>query len=59
MPIYEYKCELCDHHFETLQKISDEPLKTCPACRSDNLTKLISTGVFNLKGDGFHKPGMS
>ena len=32
MPIYEYKCDACNHIFETLQKISESPLIECPVC---------------------------
>ena len=35
MPIYAYKCESCGHTKDVLQKVSDEPLSTCPACGSD------------------------
>ncbi|MEQ8937697.1 MAG: zinc ribbon domain-containing protein, partial [Gammaproteobacteria bacterium] len=39
MPIYEYKCEQCGEQIEKLQKISDPPAKTCPACGKDTLNK--------------------
>ena len=42
MPIYEYQCEQCGHKLEKLQKISDEPLKTCPQCGNQSLKKLVS-----------------
>ena len=31
MPVYEYKCPKCGV-FEATQKITDEPLTTCPTC---------------------------
>ena len=55
MPIYEYKCAACGHVLETLQKISDAPLVTCPACGADALTKLISAAGFRLKGGGWYE----
>lgn len=55
MPIYEYACEACTHKFETLQKFSEEPLKTCPECNQDKLIKLISAAAFRLKGDGWYE----
>ena len=55
MPIYEYKCELCGHQLEMLQKISDEPAKTCPACGGDGLRKLVSAAAFKLKGTGWYE----
>jgi putative FmdB family regulatory protein len=35
MPIYEYKCDDCGHELEKIQKMSDEPLTTCPSCGSE------------------------
>jgi len=57
MPIYEYQCENenCGNKVECLQKISDEPLKTCPACKEDSLKKLISAAGFRLKGSGWYE----
>jgi len=55
MPFYEYRCEACDHHFEALQKISDEALVHCPACNQPNLKKLISAAGFRLKGQGWYE----
>ena len=34
MPTYEYKCETCGYVFEKLQKMTDEPVKKCPKCKS-------------------------
>ena len=55
MPIYEYQCELCAHQFETMQKISEAPLKTCPACSQDSLRKKVSAAGFRLKGGGWYE----
>lgn len=54
MPIYEYQCSACQHTLEALQKMSDEPLKTCPACHADTLGKLVSATSFQLKGTGWY-----
>jgi putative FmdB family regulatory protein len=53
MPIYEYRCEKCDSHFEVIQKFSDKPLKFCSNCKG-KLTKLISQTSFQLKGSGWY-----
>ena len=53
MPIYEYRCEKCDSHFEVIQKFSDKPLKFCSNCKG-RLTKLISQTSFQLKGSGWY-----
>ncbi|MCZ6618129.1 MAG: zinc ribbon domain-containing protein [Gammaproteobacteria bacterium] len=55
MPIYEYVCDECEHQFETIQKISEDPLKTCPECDSESLRKKVSAGAFRLKGDGWYE----
>ncbi len=55
MPIYEYKCDQCDHQLEMLQKISDYPAKTCPECGEDSLRKLVSAAAFKLKGTGWYE----
>jgi putative FmdB family regulatory protein len=55
MPIYEYDCTACNHQFETIRKISDGPLTTCPSCGQDNLTKRISKVAFRLKGTGWYE----
>jgi putative FmdB family regulatory protein len=55
MPIYEYQCKQCGHEFEALQKLSDEPLKTCPACERDSLKKKISAAGFRLSGSGWYE----
>lgn len=55
MPIYEYACTACDHKLEVLQKMSDEPLKVCPACQQSTLKKLVSAAGFRLKGTGWYE----
>lgn len=54
MPIYEYQCQECGHHFDAMQKISDDPLKECPSCKANALKKLISAPAFHLKGSGWY-----
>ena len=54
MPIYEYACDACGHKFETLQKMSEEPLKECPECHDLKLRRLVSAAAFQLKGTGWY-----
>lgn len=54
MPIYEYRCSACGSEHEVLQKISEPPLSTCPSCKADALTKLVSAAGFQLKGSGWY-----
>ncbi len=55
MPIYEYECQDCGHVFDTIQKISEEPLIQCPVCQHNALKKLISKSAFQLKGTGWYE----
>ncbi len=55
MPIYEYRCTQCSHKLEALQKFSDAPLSTCPACGKEALSKLVSAAGFQLKGSGWYQ----
>ena len=57
MPIYEYACAKCESEFEAEQRITDEPLKTCPKCRSRRVKRLISQTSFALKGGGWFADG--
>ncbi len=55
MPIYEYRCQLCGHELEKLQRMSDEALRDCPACEKPALKRLISAAAFRLKGVGWYE----
>ena len=55
MPFYEYRCSRCGHHHEELQKVTDRPLKKCPECGRNTLTRLVSAPVFRLKGGGWYE----
>lgn len=55
MPTYEYRCGACSHEFERFQKMSADPVETCPECDEDEVQRIISAGgglVF--KGSGFY-----
>ncbi len=53
MPLYEYKCASCGEVFEVLQKFSDEPLATHPACGGP-VERLLSPPAFQFKGTGWY-----
>jgi putative FmdB family regulatory protein len=55
MPIYEYRCDNCGHELETIQKVSEAPLTTCPACEKEGLRKKVSRAGFRLKGGGWYE----
>ena len=54
MPIYEYRCDKCEHEFEREQRITADPVKTCPECKSRRVKRLISQTSFVLKGSGWY-----
>ena len=61
MPIYEYKCEECEHIEEVLQKSTEGFYflgKSCPNCGSvGNMSRMLSMGSFHLKGSWWYKDG--
>lgn len=55
MPTYEYECSKCNKRFDVFQKMTDEPLKTCPDCKG-KVTRLIGSGSgIIFKGTGFYE----
>jgi putative FmdB family regulatory protein len=40
VPIYEYRCEACEHEFEILILGQEQP--ECPSCQGQNLERLLS-----------------
>lgn len=55
MPIYAYRCDSCGHSKDVLQKLSDAPLTTCPACHAESFSKQITAAGFQLKGSGWYQ----
>jgi len=56
MPTYSYTCASCCQSIEAFQKISDEPLVSCPSCGQDTLKRGIGGGSvsFRFQGSGFY-----
>jgi putative FmdB family regulatory protein len=42
MPIYEYRCDQCDEHFEELLSSSSSPMPPCPTCGASDVTRVYS-----------------
>ncbi len=56
MPTYEYICDACGHELEEFQSITAKPLKKCPSCGKNKLTRQIGTGAgIIFKGSGFYE----
>ncbi len=56
MPVYEYECKGCEKIIEVQQRMTDDPLETCPDCQG-KITKLMSMSSFQLKGGGWYADG--
>jgi putative FmdB family regulatory protein len=51
MPVYEYICKDCGHHFDAMRRMSeaDQPI-ACTACQHINAKRQLS--VFYARSDG-------
>ena len=54
MPLYEYRCDACQHVFEVIQKFSDAPIAVCPVCGQGPVEKLPSSPAIQFKGTGWY-----
>lgn len=54
MPTYSYLCSDCGHRFDTVQRMSEDPLTDCPACSKPQLVRQVSPVGFALKGSGWY-----
>jgi putative FmdB family regulatory protein len=50
MPLFEYACRGCGHHFEYLTRDGQSP--SCPACAGADLQKLLSAFAVGAPGAG-------
>lgn len=53
MPVYEYECTCCDHHFDLKQGFHDEPVTVCPQCGGKSRRVIHSVPIM-FKGSGFY-----
>ena len=45
MPTYDYKCNACEHAFESFHTMSEDNTpdkKSCPKCKEKQITKTVS-----------------
>ena len=53
MPIFEFRCTVCDHVHEFLVRASGLPAETpCPACGAQALDKLMSAAAIGHRKTG-------
>jgi putative FmdB family regulatory protein len=53
LPLYEYRCTQCGHHFEKIQSFSSEPDTECPKCQGA-LERPLTAPAFQFKGAGWY-----
>lgn len=54
MPIFEYICKECDHHFEALVYGKEKP--ECPKCHTRKLETQLSVFAVSAKGTSTFSP---
>ncbi len=54
MPIYEIVCKECGNQYERIVSFSSTDLPACPACRSADVTRLLSKPAIHFKGSGWY-----
>lgn len=53
MPIYEYRCDKCEHQFEALQTVgADGKNLACPECGATAPEKILSVFASAATGNG-------
>src|SRR5579862_6187121 len=52
MPIYEYKCNK-GHVFDVMQRMSDDPFKSCQVC-GGAAKRVLHAPAVHFKGSGFY-----
>lgn len=53
MPLYEYACEKCGHHFEKIESVNAPETKKCPKC-GGKAPRLLSAPAIQFKGTGWY-----
>jgi len=53
MPVYEYACKKCDHHFDVRHGADEVPELSCPECQSEVRKVFHAAGII-FKGSGWH-----
>jgi putative FmdB family regulatory protein len=58
MPVYQYKCTVCQERFEVEQSFRDDPLTELPGCcdgADHHLKKVFSPVGISFRGGGFYR----
>ena len=54
MPTYVYECSSCNTQFEADQRITENPLTSCPCGSEGTVKRIIQPIAVMFKGGGFH-----
>lgn len=54
MPTYGYRCPRCHLEFDVWQRMTDEPVSSCPSCGTVARRLFFPAGIV-FKGSGFYK----
>jgi putative FmdB family regulatory protein len=53
VPTYAYRCTTCDHRFDAVQRMVDDPLTECPTC-GGFVRRMIQNVPVVFKGSGWY-----
>ena len=53
MPLFEYKCGKCGHHFDKIEKYTASSIKKCPRCGAKAERQLAAPAI-QFKGSGWY-----
>ncbi len=53
MPLYEYACKKCDHHFDVRHSADEVPELSCPICHHEVRKVFHAAGII-FKGSGWY-----
>ena len=53
MPLYEYRCQTCDHLYERIERVSEPTAAVCPKCGGE-ARRLLGAPALQFKGSGWY-----
>jgi len=53
MPVYEYACNSCGHHFDIRHGAEEKPALSCPVCAGE-VRKIFHAAGIIFKGSGWY-----
>ena len=53
MPLYEYECFVCGHHFDKIRRVANAADVSCPEC-DGAVRRILSAPALQFKGSGWY-----